>query len=286
LKENQKQAAEVLMLWGIGLLSDEHYAEAAAVFKRGAEERVLPKDNPAFYYYLSGALELDGQTDAALSAARKAVALSSDSPRIRTRVPWIQYHAKRYDDAAASYKELIERFDASQTSPEARQVLREARLVLSNIYVIKKEIPQAEEWLEQVLDEFPEDAGAMNDLGYLWADQGKNLERALEMVRFAVEADPDNHSYHDSLGWALFKLGRHAEALDWLKKAASGEDPDAVILDHLGDCQLQLGQKQQAIATWRKALEAFDEKENAAEIEATKKKVAKTQAELGASSNK
>jgi tetratricopeptide (TPR) repeat protein len=201
------------------------------------------------------------------------VALSSDSPRIRSRIGWIQYHAKRYDDAAASYKELIEKFDATQTSPEARQVLREARLVLSNIYVIKKEIPQAEEWLEQVLDEFPEDAAAMNDLGYLWADQGKNLPRALEMARFAVDAEPDNRSYQDSLGWALYKLQRYAEALDWLKKAAGGEDTDGVILDHLGDCYLKLGQKQEALATWRKALEAFDGMENAAEIEATKKKI-------------
>jgi tetratricopeptide (TPR) repeat protein len=273
LAVNQKQVAEVLMLWGVGLLSAERYSGAAAVFKRGADERVLPKDNPAFYYYLSGALELDGQTDAALAAARKAVALSSDSPRIRTRVAWIQFHAKRYDDAAASYKELIERFDATHTSQEARQVLREARLVLSNIYVIKKDIPQAEEWLEQVLDEFPEDAGAMNDLGYLWADQGKNLARALEMARFAVEADPDNHSYHDSLGWALYKLEKYAEALDWLKKAASDEEPDAVILDHLGDCHLKLGQKPEALAAWRKALEAFDQKENAEEIAATKKKI-------------
>lgn len=274
LKLEKKQAAEVLMLWGIGLLSNEQYGDAATVFKRGIDERLLPKDNPAFYFYLSGTLELDGQTDAALSAARKAVALSSDSPRIRSRVGWIEYHAKRYDDAAASYKDLIERFDATQTSQEARSVLREARLVLSNIYVIKKDIPQAEEWLQQVLDEFPEDAGAMNDLGYLWADQGKNLPRALEMVQFAVEADPDNASYHDSLGWALYKLGRYEEALKWLLKATSGEDPDGVILDHLGDCQLKLGKQQEALATWQKALKAYDPKENATELEQTKKKIA------------
>ncbi len=273
LKLNQKQTAEVLMLWGVGLLSDERYSEAAAVFKRGVDERVVPKENPAFYYYLSGSLELDGQTDAALAAARKAVALNSDSPRLRSRIGWIQYHAKRYDDAAASYKELIEKFDATQTAQEARAVLREARLVLSNIYVIKKDIPLAEEWLQQVLDEFPEDAAAMNDLGYLWADQGKNLPRALEMTQFAVETDPDNEAYHDSLGWALYRLGRFAEALESLKKASSGEDTDGVILDHLGDCYQKLGQKAEALAAWRKALESFKPEENADEIAATKKKI-------------
>jgi tetratricopeptide (TPR) repeat protein len=113
----------------------------------------------------------------------------------------------------------------------------------------------------------------MNDLGYLWADQGKNLPRALEMTQFAVEADPDNEAYHDSLGWALYRLGRYAEALESLKKASGGEDTDGVILDHLGDCYQKLGQKAEALATWRKALEAFKPDENADEIAATKKKI-------------
>ena len=60
-----------------------------------------------------------------------------------------------------------------------------------------------------MLDEFPDDAGAMNDLGYLWADQDKNLQRARRMIRKAVDAEPDNAAYRDSLGWVLFRLGRY-----------------------------------------------------------------------------
>src|SRR5690606_27192869 len=94
-----------------------------------------------------------------------------------------------------------------------------------------------------------------------------------EMTRFAVEANPENHAYQDSLGWALYKSGQYEEALKWLTKATSGEDPDGVILDHLGDCYLKLNRKQEALEAWRKALEAFDAEDNAAEIEATKKKI-------------
>ena len=56
--------------------------------------------------------------------------------------------------------------------------MREARLLLSNIAVLQNRPAEAEEWLEQVLDEFPDDASASNDLGYLWAERGAHLERA------------------------------------------------------------------------------------------------------------
>jgi tetratricopeptide (TPR) repeat protein len=275
LKLKPKETAEVLLLWGLSLLAEEKYEAAAAVFQRGIDEHALPKENPAFYFYLAGALELMDKTDEAIAAARQAVAIGKDSPRLYSRVAWIEYHAKRYDDAIKSYKELIEKFDATQTSPEARQVLREARLVLSNIYAQQKDFPQAEEWLQQVLDEFPEDTTALNDLGYLWADQGKNLERAVEMTRQAVEAEPENGAYHDSLGWALYKLGRYDEALEALKKAAGEQDVDGVILDHLGDCQLKRGDKAAAVEAWSKALEALDAQDDAETIKSVRQKIEK-----------
>ena len=135
------------------------------------------------HFYLAGALEMSGRTDEAIEAARKAAELQKDSPRFASRVAWIQYHAKRYDAARQSYLALLEKFDKNHDSPEVREVMRDARLVLSNICVIEGKMAEAEEWLEQVLDEFPEDVGALNDLGYLWADAGKHLERALQMIQ-------------------------------------------------------------------------------------------------------
>ena len=93
----------------------------------------------------------------------------------------------------------------------------------------------AEEWLEQVLDEFPDDPGAHNDLGYLWADRGVHLQRALRMTRRACQSEPDNVAYRDSYGWALFRVGKYDEAVAQLRKAAAVDEPDGVILDHLGD---------------------------------------------------
>ena len=56
-----------------------------------------------------------------------------------------------------------------------------------------------------------------------------------------AEAEPENMAYRDSLGWALFKLGRYDEAVKELEKAAANENPDGVILDHLADAYRRTG---------------------------------------------
>ena len=60
---------------------------------------------------------------------------------------------------------------------------------------------------------------ASNDLGYGWADAGKNLDRAEALIRVAVEAEPDNQSFLDSLGWVLYKRGQFDEARRHLEQA-------------------------------------------------------------------
>jgi len=145
-------------------------------------------------------------------------------------------------------------------------------LILSNIAVMQKQLPAAEEWLEQVLDEFPEDIGAQNDLGYLWADQNKHLTRALAMCQAAVRSDPDNGAYRDSLGWAHYRLGQSADAARELEKATT-LTPDGVIFDHLGDVYLQAKETEKAVTAWQKALESFTKDQDSEKIQQTKAKL-------------
>ncbi|MEE8451860.1 MAG: tetratricopeptide repeat protein [Thermoguttaceae bacterium] len=302
IEADPDQAAELMLLWGVGLLLEERSAEAAKVFRRAADDKRLSDEAPTFYHYLAGALAIDDLTDEAVAAARKAVALKKDSPRHLSRLAWVYYHGERNDDAIGVYRELVERFDSDYKSPDTRQVLREARLVLSNLYVLKGEFDEAEEWLEQVLDEFPDDVGAANDLGYLWADQDEHLVRALRMVRHAVEAEPDNRAYRDSLGWVYYRLGRHDEAVAELEKAVAAaveepvaeepdsetpdsetpdsetpdsDAPDGVILDHLGDAYWAAGRTDDAKDAWRRAADAFRKQEETEKARATEEKLAR-----------
>jgi len=274
LARRPERAAELLMTWGLGLLLRDKPGRAAGVFRRAVDQNVQPKNNAVFHYYLAGALELDGLTDEALKAARRAAELAPDSPRFHERAAWILYHAGRHGEAIKAYRCLIEQFDGDYGSTATRDLLRQARLILSNLYVLEGDYAGAEPWLEEVLDEFPGDPGALNDLGYLWADQEKNLELAVEMIERAVAAQPDNAAFRDSLGWVYYRLGRYEEAVLELEKAAgSGDEPDPIILDHLGDAYRAANRIDEAKETWRRAAKAFRNANDSEKAIAVEKKL-------------
>jgi tetratricopeptide (TPR) repeat protein len=83
---------------------------------------------------------------------------------------------------------------------------------------------------------------------------GENLDEAVGLVRRAVELDPDNGAYLDSLGWGYYQQGRHAEARTELERAAELEE-DATIFEHLGDVYRALGETEAARGAYRRALE-------------------------------
>jgi tetratricopeptide (TPR) repeat protein len=269
LKADNSKAAEILLAWGIGSLIDERTAEAVAVFQRGLDMKALPENNPVFEYYLAGALAADNQFDPALRAARAAAQKKPDSARFASRVAWILFRARRYDEAIAAYKKLLAQFGGETDSRETRETVHDARVSLSALCVVQGRLDEAEQWLEEVLDEYPDDVGASNDLGYLWADQNKHLQRALKMILVAVAAEPDNRAYRDSLGWIFFRLGRLTEAVAELEKAHDPKRPDGTILDHLGDACQKLGRIDKARDAWRRAVEAYmkdKEPEKAAKV--------------------
>lgn len=248
---NPADLNDVYQQWGLSLFIGERYNDAAKVFQQAIDKKVSPPGDPTLLFHLSGALELAHRTDDALKIAREAAGMRNPPlPILEKRIAWIYYHARRYDDAIKEYERLLKDFAGTPTA-------KESRLILSNICVLTKDMPRAEEYLEEVLDEYPDDPSASNDLGYLWADQGKHLDRALKMVQHALENDPDNTAYMDSLGWALYKLGRYKEAIKHLKNAVDlDDDPDAVILDHLADCYQRLKETGKALDLWKRALEA------------------------------
>ena len=277
LLHDPNNAPAVLLSWGLGLFGDDRYSDAVKVFRRAVDDDVTP-DNPAFHTYLALALEFDGKTEQALKVARQAADLGDGAIRYESRIPWILYHAKRYQAAADAYLELIKKFDGDHKSDDDREQLREARLALSNIYVLLDAPEKAEQPLEEILDEFPDDIGALNDLGYLWADQRKNLSRALEMVQKAVAREPTNRAYRDSLGWVYYRLGRHTEAIAELELAVKGqpgeEAPDGVILDHLGDAYRAAGRSSDAVRVWKLAEGSFLKDDDQAKLATLRKKLA------------
>ena len=89
----------------------------------------------------------------------------------------------------------------------------------------------------------------------MWTELEINLPEAKVMIEKAVKQEPENAAFLDSMAWALHKLKRHKEALDWQLKAVKfAEIPDAVLFDHLGDIYAGLNRMKEAQTAWEKAL--------------------------------
>ncbi len=118
-------------------------------------------------------------------------------------------------------------------------------------------------------------AEACNYLGYMWADHNMNLEEAESMIRRALQADPGNASYLDSLGWVEFRRGKFEEALsDLLRAAKAAERDDPVVFEHIGDTYLKLNRSREALEAWQKALALDPQNKNLADkIQTTKKTI-------------
>ena len=100
----------------------------------------------------------------------------------------------------------------------------------------------------------PEQPFVLNYLGYSLVERRENLSEALDMIERAVAAEPENGYIVDSLGWALYRLGRHDEAVAPMERAVELEPVDAVVNDHLGDVYWAVGRFREARFQWRRAL--------------------------------
>jgi tetratricopeptide (TPR) repeat protein len=115
-------------------------------------------------------------------------------------------------------------------------------------------------------------AEAYNYLGYMWADLGMHLDEAREMIQRALETDPNNGSYLDSLGWVEFRQGKFDQALGDLLRAVKNMDrEDPIVFEHIGDTYLKLHRVPEALESWQKAF-ALDptNKKLAEKIKSTK----------------
>ncbi len=130
---------------------------------------------------------------------------------------------------------------------------------LAMLYERQNRKDASEKLLENVLVKEPAHPKANNALGYSWADQGKNLEKAEKMIAAALKEEPDNAAYLDSMGWVNYKLGKFDEAVKFLERSRlqeGGEHP--VILDHLGDALYRAGRQIDALQAWLRAQGKID----------------------------
>jgi tetratricopeptide (TPR) repeat protein len=160
-------------------------------------------------------------------------------------------------ERAKKYPEMAKELDAAEKLSKSNEDKETIFFMRGAMYERMKKFDASEAEFRKVLDINPENAGALNYLGYMLADRSVRLEEAFELIKKAVDQDPNNGAYLDSLGWVYYRQGRLSEAETILVKAVEATGNDATVHDHLGDVYFKLGKTREAVAQWQSSMKEF-----------------------------
>jgi len=224
----------------------KRYADARATFERILE--LNPDFDQAYVQlgYVADKLHDPEGRDRAVEAVRSIIERKPDDVSLYLFVGWGYSRADRAEDAA----------DILQKAVAVDPDNVEAHYALGATYYDLKRFDDMVREMRWVVDRNPRHADALNFLGYSYAERGENLPEAVDMIQRAVDIDPDNGFYLDSLAWAYYMQGRHRDALKLQRRAVEHAPyKDPILYDHLGSIYLELGRKDEARQAWIDALE-------------------------------
>ncbi|MGA6984937.1 MAG: tetratricopeptide repeat protein, partial [Terriglobales bacterium] len=206
-----------------------------------------------------------GQADKALKDVRGMLkgdanpANANDDREVYLTLAQMNTRLRRFSDA----EQALDKAEQLSTKTEDKEYVWFLR---GSNFERDKHYAEAEEQFKKVLASDPEHASALNYLGYMLADQNMKLEEAFGYIKRAVDLDPTNGAYLDSLGWAYFRLGKFELAEENLLKASQRINTDPTVHDHLGDLYQKTGRLKMAATNWERALSEWN-REIAADVD-------------------
>jgi tetratricopeptide (TPR) repeat protein len=241
----------------------ELLGQLAELGERGADAlrwyREVPRGERWFDAQLRIAVLLDASDPKAALAhidGLRAAGVDDDERLADTFLLEAELHG-RHDDPARA----IDAFSRGlKVLPDERRLLYGRAL----LYEDQDRIPECEADLRRLVELAPDDADALNALGYTLADRTDRHDEAYALIDKALKAKPDEPAIIDSMGWVQYRRGKLDEALKHLKRAFELQ-PDAEIAAHLGEVLWVSGQRDEARATWAKGREIDPDNEALAE---------------------
>jgi tetratricopeptide (TPR) repeat protein len=217
-----------------------------------AQEAVKKEPNSRDLKMVLASQQADmGDADKALKDVRAMLkgdaASASDDRQVYITLGQMYTRLRRFSDA----EQALDKAEQLSTKAEDKEYIWFLR---GSTFEREKRYAEAEEQFKKVLASDPEHASALNYLGYMLADQNMKLEEALGYIKRAVDLDPANGAYLDSLGWAYFRMGKYELAEDNLVKASQKINTDPTVHDHLGDLYQKTGRLKLAATNWERAL--------------------------------
>jgi len=259
-KKNYSEAdarRRVAMLeeYGLLLMNAQKYSQALDAYKQMAALGPVGEKEAAVR-----TIEVYRQQkdyDGAIKEANAAIKKYPEERSMRLELAQVYEQAKKYNEMA---KALDDAEGLSKTNEDKAGVY----FMRGAMFERQKKFSESEAAFKKVLEIDPENAGALNYLGYMLADRGVRLDEAYQMIKKAVDLEPNNGAYLDSLGWVYFRQGKLQEAQEQLQRAIEAMATDPTVHDHLGDVYFKLGKTREAISQWQASLKAAQEAGQAA----------------------
>lgn len=261
----------------LGLLHYDmrRFDEAVAEFSSLLE--MAPQDDK-LRYLLANALEQKGETGQALAMYQQitpvfelyanaqihAAMILKKENRLPDAVSVIIGAIAKKNDQVVLYLYLSSLYEDGKDMVKAEKIIREGiglfprntdlHYALGTILEKVNRFEESIQSMEKVLALDPQNADALNFIGYSYADRGMRLDHAEKMIVQALKIKPDNGYILDSLGWVYFKKNQYTKALNQLKRAIELLPDDPNVMEHLGDVYWKIGQSKKAIEYYRKAV--------------------------------
>jgi tetratricopeptide (TPR) repeat protein len=222
-------------------IAAKRYTTATALAKEARDAR--PGDWQ-FARLQAQALRYDGKADQGVALLEVVVKQHADQPAAFVAL------AQLYSDVNRGSQAVRLLQDAEGKFPGDTSVVFELGAVLEK----QKKYADAEAAFRKVIAREPEHAAALNYLGYMLADRGERLDESVGLLTKALQFEPDNASFLDSLGWAYFKQNKLDLAEANLRRAADQLRTNSVIQEHYGEVLFKLGRYEDAVTAWSRAL--------------------------------
>lgn len=278
---SQQPRAELLDSLGALYRVDQQYDRAVEAFRQAAalnseistrEEIQIIETYRAAHDYTKANAEIDAAlhkspNDRTLQEVHAEVL--SDTAKYPEAIATLKKlmdgsHDREVDLALADTYEKAKDFEGMASALDAADKLsttkeEKAEIVFrrGSLYERQKKFDLAEKQFRAALDADPNNASALNYLGYMFADQGIRLQEAQDLITKAINLEPNNYAFLDSLGWVYYHQNRLPEAEQELRHSLEMVANDPTIHDHLGDVLFKEGKLKEAIDQWQSSMNAF-----------------------------
>lgn len=235
-------------VYGDVLFQEQKFTEAKAAYKKALSL------NDQVYLIWEQLLRIevsDGDYQQAISDGETALSIFPNQAGLYLYTGIAYAQLQKHDKAIAYLK------NALTLESEDKEVLSQVYSALGDSYNAVKRFKESDQAYDKALEIDPDNTYTLNNYAYYLSLRGENLAKAEQMSRRSNELDPGNASFEDTFAWILFKMKKYSEARVWIEKAISNDkDNSSIQVEHYGDILFHLGEPDQALAQWKKALQA------------------------------